>query len=72
MSETGKAISLLTPTPTEKEEEPKELLLFLKKKLEGVSSLLSTNASGNRNGSIGEKIGRMYQAILFELDKQKK
>lgn len=55
----------------EEEKEPKELLPFLKKKIEDISRHLQRNTDGKNNGSIGIILGRMYQTILFELDKKK-
>lgn len=56
----------------EKKEPEEELLPFLKKKIEENVINLSYNQDGKRNGTIGVILGRMYQAILFELDKEKK
>ncbi len=55
----------------EEEKEPKEILPFLKKKIEDIERNLIHNSAGESNGIIVLKLGRMYQAILFELDKKK-
>ena len=55
----------------EEKKEPMLLLPFLKKKIEELSDTLRRNEDGRYNGTIGIFLGRMYQAILFELDKKK-
>ena len=50
---------------------PVEILSFLRDKIEEIGSDLRYNQDGKNNGDIGLKLGRMYQAILFELDKKK-
>ncbi len=54
---------------TEKE---KDILSFILRKMNEISYDLRDNNNGRNNGIIGIKVGRIYQAILVEQDKQKK
>jgi len=49
-----------------------DILSFIKRKIDEISSNLRDNKDGKHNGSIGIKLGRIYQAVLYEQEKQQK
>jgi len=49
-----------------------DFLSFVRRKIDEISSNLRDNKDGKHNGSIGIKLGRIYQAVLYEQEKQQK